>query len=115
MDSLADTDVGAAAAEVIDIGVDVFIAGGGVALQKIHRCHDQPGLAVAALGNVFLKPGLLYRVQLQVSAGKTSMVVTDFPSRLDTEVIQARLALPSTCTVQEPHLPMPQPYLVPVS
>src|SRR5262245_30396748 len=43
------------------------------------------------------------------------MVTTRLPSTADASVWQARTALPSTCTVQAPHRPAPQPYLVPVS
>ena len=43
------------------------------------------------------------------------MVVTDLPSTIATGVTQARIACPSTCTVQAPHAAMPQPNLVPVS
>src|SRR5712691_12040866 len=43
------------------------------------------------------------------------MVVTDSPSTIDTGVMQERMGLPSTCTVQAPHAATPQPNLVPVS
>src|SRR3954451_695800 len=43
-----------------------------------------------------------------------SMVVTYAPSTLSTEVMQDRVATPSTCTVQAPHSAMPQPNFVPV-
>src|SRR6187549_297277 len=42
------------------------------------------------------------------------MVVTRLPRTADTGVTQARVATPSTCTVQAPHWATPQPYLVPV-
>src|SRR5689334_1123316 len=42
------------------------------------------------------------------------MVVTSEPCRLSTVVMQERVAVPSTCTVQAPHSAMPQPNLVPV-
>src|ERR1700756_4770372 len=42
------------------------------------------------------------------------MVVTDAPSIRLTGVMQERVARPSTCTVQAPHIPMPHPNLVPV-
>ncbi len=38
--------------------------------QKICRGHDLPGLAVAALGHVYLKPGLLHRVEFTISSGE---------------------------------------------
>src|SRR5215210_4159151 len=37
------------------------------------------------------------------------------PTACEAEVWQERTALPSICTVQAPHRPEPQPYLVPVS
>ena len=44
------------------------------------------------------------------------MVVTFLPGDFaDSGVWQERTALPSTCTVQAPHRPEPQPNLVPVS
>ena len=43
------------------------------------------------------------------------MVVTSLPTAAETFVVQEKDFLPSICTVQAPHLEMPQPYLVPVS
>src|SRR5882762_4628110 len=43
------------------------------------------------------------------------MVTTGFRSTLETGVRQARVGAPSTCTVQAPHCPTPQPNLVPTS
>src|SRR5947209_20490838 len=43
------------------------------------------------------------------------MVVTFFPATCDTGVEQERIGLPSTCTVQDPQRPAPQPNFVPVS
>src|SRR2546428_2126246 len=43
------------------------------------------------------------------------MVVTDLPCTLDTGVRQENVRPPSMCTMQAPHCPAPQPYLVPVS
>src|SRR5579872_2247130 len=43
------------------------------------------------------------------------MVVTLLPATCDTGVEQDRIALPSTCTVQAPQSPAPQPNFVPVS
>jgi len=41
------------------------------------------------------------------------MVVIFCLPRLDTGNTQERVGTPSTCTVQAPHWPSPQPYLVP--
>src|SRR5579859_1234559 len=62
MDGFPDARIGAAAAEVGEIGVDVGVCGFGVGLQEGRRAHDLAGLAVAALGHVLLQPGLLHRV-----------------------------------------------------
>src|SRR5436190_14386421 len=43
------------------------------------------------------------------------MVVTDLPATSDTCVWQENARLPSMCTMQAPHRPVPQPNLVPVS
>src|SRR5688572_26785682 len=43
------------------------------------------------------------------------MVVTRLPATLFIVVVQARVACPSTCTVQAPQSAIPQPNLVPVS
>lgn len=42
------------------------------------------------------------------------MVVIFFPATWETGVEQERTAAPSTCTVQAPHNPAPQPNFVPV-
>src|SRR5207244_10485699 len=44
-----------------------------------------------------------------------SMVVTRLPSTACIRVTQDRVAWPSRCTGQEPHIAIPQPYFVPVS
>src|SRR5512132_4031120 len=43
------------------------------------------------------------------------MVVTDLPTISDTCVWHENARLPSMCTMQAPHRPVPQPNLVPVS
>jgi hypothetical protein len=43
------------------------------------------------------------------------MVTTFLPSTDARSTEHARTAMPSTCTVQAPHRPAPQPYLVPVN
>src|SRR5947199_154582 len=49
------------------------------------------------------------------SGERPSMVVTRLPSTTCIRVTQDRMAWPSRCTVQEPHIAIPQPYFVPVS
>ena len=70
MDGLADTDIGSAAAEIIDIAVDVLVTGLRMFFQKVHGGHDHSGLAITTLGNILFKPRLLYRVQLFITAGE---------------------------------------------
>src|SRR5262245_37647225 len=43
------------------------------------------------------------------------MVVTDLPATSDIWVWHENARLPSICTIQAPHRPVPQPNLVPVS
>jgi len=71
MDGLANSHIGAATADHAGhVVIDVLIGGLGVALEEVGRRHDLPGLAVAALGNVQLEPGFLYRVELAVCCCK---------------------------------------------
>ena len=116
MDARADPLVGPAPADVARHGVvDVVVTSGwALAREQRRRRHDLPGLAVAALGNVQLDPGLLHRM-IALARTRPSMVVIFFPATALTGVVQERTGWPSTCTVQAPHSAMPQPYLVPVS
>ena len=43
------------------------------------------------------------------------MVTTFLPATEPTSIWHARCAVPSTCTVQAPQRPAPQPYFVPVN
>src|SRR5215475_833869 len=49
------------------------------------------------------------------SADNPSIVVTDLPAISDIWVWHENARLPSMCTMQAPHRPVPQPNLVPVS
>src|SRR6266545_779770 len=49
------------------------------------------------------------------SGDRPSIVVMDMPSTIDSGVMQERMGLPSTCTVQAPQAATPQPNFVPVS
>src|SRR6476619_2530756 len=60
MDRLPDALIGAAPTDVGHGGVDVGIGGLGLALQQGGGGHDLAGLAVAALRNLQLQPGLLH-------------------------------------------------------
>jgi len=56
----ANALVSAAAADVAAHGiVDIGVGGLGFFREQRYRGHDLPGLAVAALRNVFFHPGLL--------------------------------------------------------
>jgi hypothetical protein len=60
MNGFADALVRAAAADVAAHGVvDIGVGGLGFFGKQGYGGHDLPGLAVAALGNVFFHPGLL--------------------------------------------------------
>src|SRR5208337_4543643 len=48
------------------------------------------------------------------SGSSPSIVVTSAPATKLTGVMQERVGRPPTCTVQAPHMPMPQPNFVPV-
>src|SRR5580693_10591089 len=60
MNGFANALVGTAAADVAAHGVvNVGVGGLGFFGEQGYGGHDLPGLAVAALGNVFFHPGLL--------------------------------------------------------
>ena len=63
MDGLADTLVGAAAANVAAHGVVDFRVGGFRFFRKQrYSRHDLAGLAIAALWNIFRNPSYLHRM-----------------------------------------------------
>jgi hypothetical protein len=62
LDRLADAEVAAAAADVLDL-VDVRVGRSERAAQQRDGRHDLTWLAVAALRDVLLQPGLLHGVQ----------------------------------------------------
>src|SRR5882724_3780289 len=64
VDRRADARVGAATADVGHRRVDVLVAGTAVLGEQRHRRHDLARLAVAALRDLVVDPGLLHRVQL---------------------------------------------------
>src|SRR4051794_34814694 len=66
LERLADPRVGPAAADVAD-PVEVGLADRALPGQG-DRGHDLPGLAVAALGDVVVDPGLLHRMQVLADA-----------------------------------------------
>src|SRR5215472_4122249 len=106
MDGLANALISAATANVAAHGiVNVRVGGVGLLGEKRNRGHDLPGLAIAALRNVFLHPGFLDRMEV---------VFTLFPATLEIGVMQERVASPLMCTVQAPQRAMPQPNFVPV-
>ena len=85
-----------------------------------HRGHDLAGLAVAALGDVVVQPGLLHRVQAVRRAvtvsGSPSMVVTSSSGReLADRTAHGLNALPLMWDVQALQTLMPQPYFGPVT
>src|SRR6266705_6708920 len=114
LDSLADSHISAAAADVPRHGgVDIAVGRVGVGREQRRRGHDLAGLAIAALRHLQRDPGLL-----DLLAGglvpMASIVVTRLPAAAETGVMHERAGLPSTCTVHAPHSAMPQPNFVPV-
>ena len=63
MNGFANAGVGAAAAEIGLVAFNIGVAGSRKSLQQIHRRHNLARLAVTTLGDIFLDPGLLDRVQ----------------------------------------------------
>src|ERR1700749_1844948 len=64
---LADLLEGSAAADIGDGVVDVLVGRLRLVLEKGRHRHDHPALAIAALRNVVVDPGLLHLVQGAVS------------------------------------------------
>ena len=66
MDRLADLLEGPATADVGDGVVDILIGRLRIVLQQRRDRHDHPALAIAALRNVIIDPGLLHLMQRAV-------------------------------------------------
>ena len=60
MDGFADAGVRAAAADVGDGGIELLVGGRGIRGEKSADGHDHAGLAVAALRDLMIDPGLLH-------------------------------------------------------
>ena len=86
--------------------------GVGKVLEQGRGLHDLAGLAVAALRN--LKLIQAFCSGCCPSGSSPSIVVTAASATLPTGVMQERVGRPPTCTVQAPHMPIPQPNFVPV-
>jgi hypothetical protein len=84
-----------------------------VALEQRRSRHDLARLAVAALNDLTVEPGLLDLGPPAVAPIASIVVIADVPT-LSIGVMQERVATPSTCTVQAPQSAMPQPNFVPV-
>jgi len=80
---------------------DIGIGGRRYLREQRSGGHDLAGLAVAALYNLEIEPGLLGLLPGRV-APMASMVVMAWPTAAPTGITQARLGIPSTCTVQAP-------------
>src|ERR1041385_2402788 len=63
MDCLADTVIGSTSAGVGHLCIDVRVRGVWWLWKERHGCQDLPRLAVAALRNIKLLPGKLYRMR----------------------------------------------------
>lgn len=102
LDSLSNAGIGAAAANVsLQCLVDVGVGGRWYLREQRSGGHDLAGLAVAALYDLQVEPGLLN--QLAGGGGATpSIVVIECPAAVSTGVTQERLGMPSRCTVHAP-------------
>src|SRR5947209_2994173 len=70
VDRRAHLLIGPAAADVGDVGVNVGVARFRLLLEQRRNRHDHAALAIAALRNVMLEPGLLHLVQ-RAARGKS--------------------------------------------
>ena len=110
-----DMRIGAAAAEIARHVFADLVVGAGMAFADAgDRRHDLARRAIAALEGVLVEEGRLHRMQRAVRRASPSMVVIARPSTWAASVRQASTRSPSTCTVQAPHWPWSQPFLVPV-
>ena len=73
-----------------------------------------PGMQKPHCGTPWLDERLLHRVQRCRSSASPSMVRTSRPRACIASTRQLATGLPSSCTVQAPQSPVPQPSLVPV-
>ena len=104
MDRVFDPLVAAAAADIARHRfADLVVGRFWVFDEECGGLHDLAGLAIAALRDIFLTPGLLNRV------------IASRPAASETEVMQDRTASLSIITVHEPQSAWPQPNLVPVN
>jgi hypothetical protein len=103
----AATDI--AAHDAGDLGFGRVFAG-----RQEGRClHDLAGLAIAALRHLNVRQA--FCTGWLPSGSRPSIVTTARPSVSPIAVTQARVAWPSTWTVQAPHSAIPQPNFVPVN
>ena len=82
--------------------------------DQADRAHDLARRAEAALEAVMRDEGGLHRMQAGRRRATPSMVRMSAPSRLTASARQELIRRPSTSTVQAPHWPRSQPFLVPV-
>jgi hypothetical protein len=114
LDRRDDVGIGAAAADVAAHQLADLVGGLRLAFgDQAGRRADLARRAVAALERVVVDERLLQRMQRAVRA-RPSMVVTCAPSFMTASVRQELTRRPSTSTVQAPHWPWSQPFLVPV-
>src|SRR5438105_15745336 len=69
MDRRAHLLIGAAAADIGDAGVDIFVRRLRLLIEERCRRHDHAGLAIAALRYLVLDPGLLHLLLRVVLGG----------------------------------------------
>lgn len=114
VDGCTDACIGSATADIARHGsIDISIAGSAIAAEQRGGTHDLPTLAIAALSHVVAHPCILNSLAhlvcgLRFDGGDL------LPCAAETGVMHDRMAWPFRCTVQAPHMAMPQPNLVPV-
>ena len=70
MDGFADTNVGATAANIAHAAGNVLVTGLWIVVQQIDGGHDLAALAVSALRNVLVDPGLLHGMEFPARRGQ---------------------------------------------
>src|SRR5262245_5107759 len=114
LDRAHDALIGSAAADVRAQVLDDLLARRfGFCLSRSASLMIFPDLQEPHFRHCSGGPGL--RRRCDESADKPSIVVTDLPAISDIWVWHENARLPSICTMQAPHRPVPQPNLVPVS
>src|SRR5713101_3945456 len=108
-DRAQDARMRAAAAQVRRHRIlDLVVGRLPVDCEQGRRLHHHPVDAIAALDRLLVDERLLHRMQLAAFREASSVTTFLFPTN-EIGTTHERIARPSTCTVQAPHWPRPQP------